>query len=289
MHSTCVKCQEKLKHNEDTLECSICKDIAHFYCVGYSEQSFKKMSNNTKSRFTCTNCKTTTSKSPKSNSAEIKIGTSMEDNINELMKSVSFMSDQFDNFNNKLDNVMSELKNIKSENQKIVTENKRLSEEVDLLKSKIDEIEQNNLGISVDITGIPKTQNENCKLIVEEISKKTNTTIDVIEAYRINSSISKRSLIVAKLATLEMRKNLIRNVKSNKLTADKMNNGWPKENIYINERLTKLRRTLFYQTKVAATTKEYKFVWLSNGDILVRKNENSKIVRIKSSQDINNL
>ncbi|KAF0750246.1 Reverse transcriptase domain-containing protein, partial [Aphis craccivora] len=274
MHSTCVKCQEKLKHNEDTLECSLCKDIAHFYCVGYSEQSFKKMSNNTKSRFTCTNCKTTTSKSPKSNAAEIKIGTSMVDNINELMKSVSFMSDQFDNFNNKLDNVMSELKNIKSENQKIVTENKRLSEEVDLLKSKIDEIEQNNLGISVDIT---------------EISKKTNTTIDVYEAYRINSSISKRSLIVAKLATLEMRKNLIRNVKSNKLTADKMNNGWPKENIYINERLTKLRRTLFYQTKVAATTKEYKFVWLSNGDILVRKNENSKIVRIKSSQDINNL
>jgi len=289
MQSTCVKCQEKLEHNEDALECSICKDIAHFYCVGYSEQNFKKMSNNTKNRFTCTNCKTITTKSPKSNGTEKNVGSSMEKNIEELMKSVTFMSAQFDIISSKLDSVMIELKNIKIENEKIVTENKRLSEEVDILKSKIDEIEQYNLGISVDITGIPKTQNENCKLIVEEIGKKTNTAIDVIEAYRINSSLSKRSLIVAKLATLEMRKNLIRNVKSYKLTTDKMSNGWPKENIYMNERLTKLRRTLFYQTKVAATTKEYKFVWLSNGDILVRKNENSKIVRIKSSQDINNL
>ncbi|XP_060855550.1 uncharacterized protein LOC132933357 [Metopolophium dirhodum] len=247
------------------------------------------MSNNTKNRFTCTNCKTITCKSPKSNAAEINFGSSMEKNIEELMKSVSFMSAQFDNISNKLDNVIIEIKNIKIENEKIVIENKRLSEEVDILKSKIDEIEQYNLGISVDITGIPKTQSENCKQIVEEIGKKTNTEIDVIEAYRINTSISKRSLIVAKLAKLEMKKNLIRNVKSNKLTTQKMSNEWHKENIYANERLTKLRITLFYQTKVAATTKEYKFVWVSNGDILVRKNENSKIVKIKSSQDINNL
>jgi len=80
------------------------------------------------------------------------------------------MSAQFDYFGNKVDNVMIELKNIKIENEKIVTENKRLSEEVYigtyLLKSKIDEIEQYNLGISGNITGIPKTQNENCKQIV---------------------------------------------------------------------------------------------------------------------------
>lgn len=207
------------------------------------------MINNTKNRFTCTNCKIITNKSLKSNATEKNIGTSIEKSIEELKISVSFMSAQFDNFNNKLDNVMIELKNIKTKNEKIVTENKRLSEEVDILKSKIDEIEQYNLGISVDITGIPKTQNENCKQIVEEIDKKTNTEIDVIEAYRINSFISKRSLIVAKLNTLEMRKKLIRNVKSNKLTTDKIINGWPKENIYINERLTKLRRTLFIKQK----------------------------------------
>lgn len=110
MQSTCAKSQEKLKHDEDILERSICKDITHFYCVGYSEQNFKKMSNNTKNIFTCTNCKTITSKSPKSNAAEKNVGSSMEKNIEELMKSVSFMSAQLDNFSNKLDNVIIEIK-----------------------------------------------------------------------------------------------------------------------------------------------------------------------------------
>lgn len=41
-----------------------------------------------------------------------------------------------------------------------------------MLKSKVDDIEQHNLGISIDITGIPKTPNENCVTIVEDIAKK---------------------------------------------------------------------------------------------------------------------
>lgn len=126
------------------------------------------MSNNKKNRFTCTNCKTITSKSPKSNVAETNVGSSMENNIEELMKSVSFMSAQIDNFSNKLDNVMIELKNIKIENEKIVTDNKHLSEEVDILKSKIDEIEQYNLGISVDITGIPKLKVKTVKKLARK-------------------------------------------------------------------------------------------------------------------------
>jgi len=36
-----------------------------------------------------------------------------------------------------------------------------------------------------------------------------------------------------------------------KLTADIINNNWPKEKIYINERVTKSKRTLFSQTRSA--------------------------------------
>ncbi|CAI6364272.1 unnamed protein product [Macrosiphum euphorbiae] len=289
MPSTCLKCYADLAQNDDILECSICKGINHYYCAGYTEHNFKKMSNNTKARFTCENCLVIKQNSPKSNNPDRKTGATLENNIQELTRSVSFMSKQFDNFNVKLDNVILELKNIKIENEKIKSENNRLSEEVVILKSKIDEIEQFNLGITVDITGIPKTINEDCKLIVEDIGKKTNTEINILEAYRIDSIISKRSIIVAKLATRDMRKNLIRNVKSVKLTTDKICNSWQKENIYINERLTKLKRTLFYQVKTAAKEKGYKFIWLSDADILARKNENTKIIKIKSPQDINHL
>lgn len=288
----CVKCLETSSHKEDLLECSMCKNILHFYCTGYTEQSFKKMSNNTKSRYLCTDCKThNIHKSPKSNTNEItaNTGNSMEKNIEELIKSVSFISSQFDNFNNKIDNIVSELKMIKQVNEKIIAENNRLTDEVSVLKSKIDEIEQQNLGISVDVMGIPKTTNEDCISIIEEIGKKTNTELKVLEAYRINSFTSKHNIITAKLATLDMRKNLIRNGKSLKLTADIIINSWPKEKIFINERITKSKRALFAQTRSAAKEKLYKFVWLSNSDILVRKNEDSKIIKIKSPQDIEKL
>lgn len=162
------------------------------------------------------------------------------------MKSVSFMNELFDNFSTKLDNIIMKLKNNKIENDKIKSETIRLSEEVVILKSKVDDIEKMNLGITVDITGIPKTTNENCKLIVEEICKKTNTEINIFEANTIYSFISKRTIIVAKLVTCDMKKNLIRNVKSVKLTTDKISNSWQKENIYIYKDLTKLKRTLFY-------------------------------------------
>lgn len=169
---------------------------------------------------------------------------------------------------------MGELKNIKIEYENIKYENIRLSNEVSNLKSKIDDIEQQNLGISVDIVGIPITTSENCISIVENIGMKTNTAIKVLEAYRVNHFGLKQSKIVAKLEAHDMRKNLIRNVKTTKLTADILSNNWPKENnIFINESVTKLKRTLFAQTRLAAKEKGYKFAWLSNADILVRKNE----------------
>ncbi|XP_022163152.1 uncharacterized protein LOC111028725 [Myzus persicae] len=221
------------------------------------------MSHNTKARFTCSECQTTKSPKTQTSGVELSLISSMEKNIEELTKSIV--------------------------NEKIITENKRLSDEVAVLKYKVDEIEQHNLGITVEISGIPKTTNENCVLIVEEIGKKTNTELKVLEANRINFFNSKQNIILAKLDTLDMRKNLIRNVKSMKLTTDKIYNKWPVEKVFVNERLTKSKRALFAQTRSAAKDKQYKFVWLSNADILVRKDEKSKITKIKSSQDIQNL
>lgn len=288
MSFACVKCLRASTNKDEILECSACKKLLHFYCTGYTEPNFKKMSNNTKARFTCSECQTINQKSPKTQ-FEISSVNSMGKKIEELIKSVSFMSSKFDDFNCKIDNIVSKLKDIKLVNGKIIAENKRLSDEVYILKSKIDDLEQHNLGISVDIMGIPKTTNENCISIVEEIGKRTNTELKVIEAYRINSSTSKHNIISAKLSSLDMRKNLIHNVKSMKLTADIIYNNWPKEKIYINERLTKSKRVFFAQTRSVAKEKQIKFVWLSNGDILIRKNENSKIMKITSTQDFDNL
>lgn len=79
----CIKCLESSTHKEDLLECSTCKKVLHFYCAGYSELNYKKMSNNTKSRFTCSECQPIKSPKPQTSGVESSVS-SMEKNIFEL-------------------------------------------------------------------------------------------------------------------------------------------------------------------------------------------------------------
>jgi len=57
MAKVCIKCQNALIHNDDAIDSSICTGKFHFYCAGYNENSFKKLSNNFKKRFVCNSCK----------------------------------------------------------------------------------------------------------------------------------------------------------------------------------------------------------------------------------------
>lgn len=63
--STFIKCFEILTNSEDTLKCTICTNIIHYYCACYMEHNFNKMSYNTKTRFTCLNSQVIKQKSPK--------------------------------------------------------------------------------------------------------------------------------------------------------------------------------------------------------------------------------
>jgi len=201
------------------------------------------------------------------------------------------MGKQFDVFNKKVDSMLSEIKALKIENEKISNENKYLSSEVSSLKLKIDNIEQFNLNKYIDITEIPQTTNENCSEIVKQIGLKTNTTINVIETKRIYINNSKNSsIIIAKLETTEIKRTLIRNSKIFKLSANNILSTWANEiELYVNERLTKDRRTIFGQARRTGKDKQFKFIWVSNGDILIKKNESSKTIRISIQQDLEKL
>jgi len=55
------------------------------------------------------------------------------------------------------------------------------------------------------------------------------------------------------------------------------------------KRLTKNRRTLFSKPRSACKEKGYKYVWINNAKILVKKEDGGKTLRIKSDNDISKL
>lgn len=75
----------------------------------------------------------------------------------------------------------------------------------------------------------------------------------------------------------------------NRLVTEAKKNKWPSSKIYINNHLTKFRRLLLWKTKTLAKKKGYKYVWMNSTDILVRKDENTKVTRIYDENDLNKI
>ena len=61
------------------------------------------------------------------------------------------------------------------------------------------------------------------------------------------------------------------------------------QRLYVNENLTQSRKRLLWQTKQAAKTRDYSYIWTQNGKIYVRKNENSDSVLINNESESRNL
>lgn len=92
--------------------------------------------------------------------------------IQDLLKSITFMSSQFYIFNKKLEGALLEMNHWKTENNHTKSEKKKLANEILDIKKKLSKLEQNNMGISIEITGIPKMGNENCITIVKKNREK---------------------------------------------------------------------------------------------------------------------
>jgi len=67
-----------------------------------------------------------------------------------------------------------EINAIKKENYFIKLVNQNLTKEITEIKQKINYLEEQNLGINIEIIGTLKTENENCINIVTDIGKKLN-------------------------------------------------------------------------------------------------------------------
>jgi len=97
MSTECTKCHDFLTRSESSIACLTCTGVLLFNCAGYNEISFKKMSNNSKMRFVCNECKMIGS------GTKTKITNNITDSnvvsgkkFEKLITSVNFMGNQFD-------------------------------------------------------------------------------------------------------------------------------------------------------------------------------------------------
>ena len=202
-----------------------------------------------------------------------------------------------------------EILKIKVENQVLreekiamTTQIDSLLEDVSTLKSDVEGIEQYNRINNIEIVGLEKKplQDETEEDMIlaclngmvdeerenngdgEEEDKFTPADIDISHILpKFNNEHSHVVRFVSRKAKIYAmnlkRANINRNYKFRTKT------------IYINEHLTSNTKTLFNLTKDKIKALKYKHMWTRNGRILVRKTDDSEVIKIDSEEKIEGL
>ncbi|KAF6201177.1 hypothetical protein GE061_005624 [Apolygus lucorum] len=93
--------------------------------------------------------------------------------------------------------------------------------------------------------------------------------------------------ILALFESSEAADALIKAAKTDKnITANQLYKGWPNDRVYINENLTSYRADLLRRAKVKAKENGYKYVWLKNFIVHVRKDDGERVLTIKTIADL---
>lgn len=115
--------------------------------------------------------------------------------------------------------------------------------------------------------------------LLNEISTALGVTVCVENAFRLQSKIQNKSgKIIAVLKNYVNKKNLMEMTRKKKLKAKNVNLKWKDESIFINHYLTQTSSNLFYKTRRYAKEHNYKYIWLRDCKLFIRKDETNKVI-----------
>lgn len=212
-------------------------------------------------------------------------------------KSLNFNSDKLDEVLNKISTLESTVKSLSSVNDRLVRENRELNARVDDLAARVNRFDQAMIEGEIELSGFPETAGEDPKSIVVKVAGCLDCKMDLSDiefAYRVKPKPSgnDRMLIVAKFVSLNNKKKVLSSyrVKKGIRVTDILPDSPHKEQrLFFNDRLTLYNKRLLWQAKQVAKEYAYAFVWSREGDILRKKDEQSRPTRILSPQMLQRL
>ncbi|CAG9137652.1 unnamed protein product [Plutella xylostella] len=144
----------------------------------------------------------------------------------------------------------------------------------------------------IELIDVPETANENVYHIAEIMAKKIGVELtdnDIDEAYRTGprrictDGVEKPARpLVIRLLRKKKRNELIKAAKVRKNICSSDIVPGTSKRIYVNERLTTANRHLFRETRLRSRQYQFRFCWIKDGRIFVRKAEEKPAITIRS-------
>lgn len=214
--------------------------------------------------------------------------------IDALKESFNFMSGSFDKLQKELKDVKEEQKSIKKEIKTIQQSEELLKKKVYIMEMKLSKQQQANNSNNMVITNLPKFRSQSDIMkVIEKISQITQYKLqkdEIIDCYQIESKNKKAFPIIIKLNNNKFKANCMKYRKEKNVIDPKKVDGnitiKNNKNINFYHFLEREYSMLFNKSKEIAKQKNYKFVWYANANIFMRKEENSKIIKIRDENDL---
>lgn len=224
---------------------------------------------------------------------EASLKKKFDDKIGELEKSLTFYGNQIDEMTQTIKrleqkHVLFE-KRLKTQEE----ENKELKCKVRQLEIIVHQSEQRNHSTKLEISGFKEVDvDEN--LFVQKLLERTGYTSGNIQ-FRVDKIVKPpkdnqagNNSLVVQFRNEEVRNDVLTKVKEGKLYSkmgDVMhsNSTLP---LFFNEYLTPYYKKLFYEAKKLKMDKNYAYLWVKHGKILLKKKKESKIETLASMDDL---
>lgn len=319
MTSVCGSCKTNInKRNAPGLQCAgSCQKFFHASCAGLTKEVISSIASQNMDWF-CSTCKkknkrtslvildapspniefdrqgpfssTSNNENGTMNGFMAEIRNAIKDfkcQQSEMLTSISFFSESFDNIMAKLSNFESKIVIL----DKLQNENFQLKKQLREQSFRITTLEQSYFNTQVDIRGVPDSIDiaplDIVKTIASKIEFKFNEN-DINFCHRATWAAKNKP----KDIFLSFKSN---DVKDTFLSLKKKNNGVATDifgasthctPIYINESLCSENKKLLYNAKQFAKNAQYKFVWVRDGKIHIRKDERSRFIIIKDTNTL---
>lgn len=208
---------------------------------------------------------------------------SHKNEINDIKQSLQFMSDSFEELKR-------EYKVLHVSTGRLDSELKKSQTRMVGLENRVSHLEQELRSRNVVIMNVPREKDEVVKDIVSKIAGKLDVPLHPGDYDCSRASRKQDSPIIVRLSSIDLKNRLLskrRQVRDFKVTSCGLSGA---DNvIYINEDLVPSAQLLFSVAREFKRSHGYKYLWISNGKIFIRKNDDTRALHIRSSDDLDKL
>lgn len=212
--------------------------------------------------------------------------------FNELRESMTFFNKQYEEMKLNLESKTAIIEELQSDNQKLKSTLKNVSQ-------SLNQVEQNMRVCNVEVSGIPENKSENLSNTFKQLAESVKASIvpdDILQVTRVAKLVKdsdRPRTVIAKLRTPRHRDIVLAAVakfnKSNpedKLSSKHLGYGGPRKPIFVAEHLSPDNKILHAAVRQRAREYRYKFTWVRNGRIFVRKEEFSEAILIRNLDNL---